>query len=64
MSSIHSAWYICHEVATLVCCTCCYTQHILEMFPAIEYRMNGLLFSAIGGCCYCDDGGAVHTWVP
>ena len=36
----------------------------MEMFPAIEYRMNGLLFSAIGGCCCCDDGGAVHTWVP
>ena len=40
-----------------------HTAH-LEMFPAIEYRMNGLLFSAIGGCCCCDDGGTVHTWVP
>ena len=31
-----------------------HTTH-LEMFPAIEYRMNGLLFSAIGGCYCCDD---------
>ena len=40
-----------------------HTAH-LEMFPAIEYRMNGLLFSAIGGCCCCDNGGAAHIWVP